>query len=64
MGTGFEGHASTGWLKTTVPVTGGTEITLRFAIRDSGERHLYSTALIDSFAFSTDAAAAMSTVGQ
>lgn len=41
--------ASTGWLATEVPVTGGAEITLRFAIWDSSDPDLDSLALIDGF---------------
>jgi hypothetical protein len=63
-GTGFETHAATGWLKTTVPVAGGEEITLRFAIWDSGDGAFDSTVLFDDFAFSTVAAAMVSTVAQ
>jgi hypothetical protein len=63
-GTGFEGHASTGWLKTTVPVTPGSEITLRFAIWDSGDGVLDSTVLVDAFAFSADAVTATKTEGK
>lgn len=62
--TGFETHAATGWLKTTVPVKGGAEITLRFAIWDSSDGTNDSTALFDDFAFSTGAASAMTTVPQ
>jgi hypothetical protein len=64
VGTGFEGHASTGWLKTTVPVAGGEEITLRFAIWDSGDGSLDSTALFDDFGFSTASVPAVSTSAQ
>lgn len=53
-GTGFEGHAATGWLTTTAPVTPGSEITLRFAIWDSGDGALDSTVLIDDFRWSVD----------
>jgi hypothetical protein len=63
--TGFETHAATGWLKTTVPVKGGDEITLRFAIWDSGDGSNDSTALFDDFAFSTASSSPpMSTVPQ
>jgi hypothetical protein len=51
-GTGFDGKSSTGWLRTTVPVTGGTDVTLRFAIWDSGDGILDSTVLLDELAFS------------
>ncbi len=47
--TGFEGHAATGWLTTTAPVTPGSEITLRFLVWDSGDGVLDSTTLIDDF---------------
>ena len=41
--------AGTGWLRTTTPVTGGEEITLRFVIWDSGDGWFDSMALIDAF---------------
>jgi len=50
-GTGFEGHAATGWLNTQAPVTGGYELTLRFAIWDMGDEVLDSSVLIDNFTF-------------
>ncbi len=56
QGTGFEGHAATGWLETQSPVTPGEEITLRFAIWDMGDHVLDSTVLIDNFRFSVDEA--------
>lgn len=52
-GTGFEQSAATGWLTTTAPVDPGSEITLRFAIWDSGDGILDSTVLLDGFAFSS-----------
>ncbi len=55
-GTGFEGHAATGWLTTSAPVTPGSEITLRFAVWDSGDGALDSTVLIDDFKFSVEGA--------
>lgn len=55
-GTGFEGHAATGWLTTSAPVTPGSEITIRFAVWDSGDGALDSTVLIDDFKFSVDGA--------
>jgi hypothetical protein len=54
QGTGFEGHAATGWLETQSPVVPGSEITLRFAIWDMGDPILDSTVLIDNFKFSAD----------
>ena len=55
VGTGFLewdsfGYAGgTSWLKTQAPVTGGQEITVRFAIWDTGDSALDSTALVDNF---------------
>ncbi len=48
-GTGFEGHAATGWLNTQAPVPKGKEIRIRFAIWDMGDHVLDSTVLIDNF---------------
>lgn len=53
-GTGFDGHAATGWLTTTAPVEAGKEITLRFAVWDSGDGILDSTTLIDDFKWSAE----------
>lgn len=62
QGTGFgtdtagSNHAATGWLQTTVnidPSLKGKDITLVFAVWDSGDGILDSTALIDSFTWST-----------
>lgn len=55
-GTGFEGHAATGWLTTSAPVDPKTEITLRFAIWDSGDGSYDSSVLIDDFKFSVEGA--------
>jgi len=52
--SGFEGHAATGWLTTTAPVEPGSEITLLFAIWDSGDGRYDSTVLIDDFKFSSE----------
>jgi hypothetical protein len=41
--------ASTGWLRTTSTVDGGTIVTLRFAVWDAGDPTLDSLALIDAF---------------
>lgn len=57
-GTGFENHASTGWLKTTSPVVPGSEITLRFAVWDSADGTFDSTVLVDGFTFSSTATTA------
>jgi len=60
-GTGFTGHAATGWLQTQAPAAAGSEITLRFAIWDSGDGALDSTVLIDKFQWSADPATQAST---
>ena len=61
-GTGFgtdtagSNHAATGWLQTSVnidPSLKGKDITLVFAVWDSGDGILDSTALIDSFTWSS-----------
>lgn len=57
---GTEDHAATGWLTTTVnvdPSLRGKNITLLFAIWDSGDGLLDSTALLDGFTWSTQAGA-------
>ncbi len=53
-GTGFEGHAATGWLQTKTPITPGEEFTIRFAIWDMGDEVLDSTVLIDDFKWDVD----------
>lgn len=45
----IEDAGATGWLKTTAPVVGGEEITVRFAIWDTGDTILDSTVVIDNF---------------
>jgi hypothetical protein len=55
-GTGFDeqpnGSAATGWLETAAPIASpGEQITLRFAIWDSGDGVLDSSVLIDNFRF-------------
>lgn len=59
LGTGFDsnpslggGSAATSWLVTTAPIENpGSEITLHFAIWDSGDGALDSTVLVDNFRF-------------
>lgn len=56
MDTAGQNHAATGWLTTTVnidPTLKGKDITLLFAIWDSGDGILDSTALIDNVTWST-----------
>ncbi|MDI1451802.1 hypothetical protein [Polyangium sp. 6x1] len=53
-GFGFDGddgmdHASTGWLKTQAPVKPGDQITVRFAVYDSGDGSLDTTTLVDNW---------------
>jgi len=64
LGTGFDvgffeeptdNSAATGWLKTTTPLEQpGQEITIDFAVWDSGDGVLDSTILIDKFEFGLD----------
>jgi hypothetical protein len=54
QGNGFDGSwnqdaGGTGWLETQVPVTGGDEITIRFAIWDTGDQAWDSTVVVDNF---------------
>ncbi len=54
---------STGWLKTSAPVTPGSEIKLRFIIWDASD-HIYdSTVLIDNFQWSVEAVDGPITIG-
>jgi hypothetical protein len=54
-GTGFDtdefggSRAATGWLMTHSPVQPGSEVTLRFAVWDTGDPGLTSTVLVDNF---------------
>jgi hypothetical protein len=52
VGTGFDGKAATGWLRTTAPVTGGSVVTLRIAVWDSGDGLGDTTVLLDDLSFS------------
>lgn len=52
IGTGFgfdtdQDHGSTGWLQTKAPIEPGSEITLRWAVYDSGDSILDTTTLVD-----------------
>ncbi len=53
VGTGFQDqfqdHGSTGWLFTKAPVNPGEEITMRWAVYDSGDGILDSSTLIDNW---------------
>ena len=51
-GTGFDvwnDAGATSWLQTTAPVTGGDEVTVRFAIWDTGDQAWDSSVLVDNF---------------
>jgi hypothetical protein len=57
-GTGFDawgdlGAGATGWLSSRAPVTGGGELTLRFALWDTTDQALDSTVLLDGFTWIT-----------
>ncbi|HWB77075.1 MAG TPA: choice-of-anchor L domain-containing protein [Nannocystaceae bacterium] len=57
--TGFDtwdDAGATSWLVTTSPVDGGTELTIRFAIWDTGDAAWDSTVLIDNFRWIADGA--------
>lgn len=56
IGTGFgfdtnggQDHGSTGWLQTKAPVSGNSQITIRFAVYDSGDGVLDTTTLVDNW---------------
>lgn len=51
-GTGFDtwnDAGATSWLKSQAPVTGGSDITIRFMMWDTGDQAYDSTTLIDNF---------------
>jgi Putative metal-binding motif len=56
-GTGFEGHAATGWLSTQSNIVPGEEFTVRFAVWDAGDEALDTTVLIDRFQWSRESGA-------
>ncbi|MFH2006562.1 MAG: putative metal-binding motif-containing protein [bacterium] len=65
-GTGFEGHAATGWLQTTIAVDatslGGEQVVkLLFGVWDSGDGVLDSSVVIDNWQWSADPANGSST---
>lgn len=51
---GIADAGATGWLTTKVPVDGGQEFTLRFAIWDTGDQLFDSTVIIDNFQWIID----------
>jgi hypothetical protein len=60
--TGYEGHASTSWLRTTVPVVPGDTIQLRLTVYDSGDAFYGTTAIFDNFRWLSEPVAGASTV--
>lgn len=48
-------HGSTGWLQTKAPVAGGTQITIRWAVYDSGDGVLDTTTLVDNWRWIAEA---------
>ncbi len=55
LGDPFDGSAATGWLATTSPLgKPGEQITVDFAVWDSGDGILDSTVLLDNFQFGLD----------
>ena len=55
IGTYMDGTANiyyagaTSWLQTSAPIQGGEDVTIRFAIWDTGDHNLDSTVLVDAF---------------
>lgn len=70
QGTGFDIWASanesgaTSWLTTVVPVKGGDVFDIRFTIWNGGDQALYSTVLVDDFAWITAAPPALTTTAK
>jgi len=48
-GTGFDAHGSTGWLRTSWPITGGQRFFLTFSIHDEGDGIYDSLVVLDNF---------------
>jgi hypothetical protein len=60
-GTGYEGHAATGWLTVHSPVDAGKDVTLRIGVWDMIDHILSSTVLVDDFRWLPEKAAAPAT---
>ncbi|TFG62128.1 MAG: VWA domain-containing protein, partial [Spirochaetales bacterium] len=56
-GTGYDGHGSTGWLRTSWPIQGGEEFTLTYSIHDEGDGIYDSMAVLDNFTWNAYPAA-------
>jgi len=54
QGSGFETHGASAWLTTQVPVPSGKVMLLRFAIWDSADGILDSSAIVDNFEWSAE----------
>jgi len=65
-GTGFdvwdEYAAATSWLQTTAPIERGSEISIRFAIWDTGDPNLDSSVLVDAFEWIAEPGVTVDTV--
>ncbi len=55
-GTGFDRNGSTGWLRTSWPITPGETFKLTFSIHDEGDGIYDSMVLLDNFSFHAHAA--------
>ena len=64
VGTGFDiwsgggnpidDAGATSWLRTTAPITGGEDFTIRFAIWDASDQLSDSTVILDNFQWIID----------
>jgi len=61
IGTGFEDHAATSWLKTQAPIKPGEVIRIRWGAYDSGDGILDSTAVIDAWQWLAEAGTTVGT---
>jgi hypothetical protein len=55
---------ATAWRTTEAPVTPGKDVTIRFAIWDTGDQNFDSTVLIDDFQWIATPGVTVSTNGQ
>jgi Ca-activated chloride channel homolog len=56
VGTGFDQHGSTGWLRTSWPIEPGETFKVTFSIHDEGDGIYDSMVLLDNFRFHAHAA--------
>ena len=59
--TAFGGGGATSWLTSQAPVRGGEEISIRFAMWDTGDANFDSTTLIDNFQWTATPGVSVST---